>query len=110
MTDETFCTITHERFVDPVVCSDGHTYERAAIAKCLEMGLPSPSSNLKGVTIVAPNWMARKTVERTYEIELPPSKHVKRAATDDDLIDACETLDWDRVRALLHALEAKSGC
>ena len=102
MEDETFCPITHERFVDPVVCSDGHTYESAAIARCLAMGLPSPSSNLKGVTIVAPNWMARKTVERTYAIELPPSKHARQAATD-DLLDACETLDWDRVRVLIAA-------
>ena len=104
MTDETFCTITHDRFVDPVVCSDGHTYERAAIAKCLEMGLPSPSSNLKGVTIVAPNWMARKTVERTHEIELPPSKHVRTTINEEgDMIDACKNGDLDRVRVSIQA-------
>ena len=103
MEDETFCPITHDPFVDPVVCSDGHTYEREAITKCLAMGLPSPSSNLKGVTIVAPNWMARKTIERTYAIELPPSKRVKRAAND-DLIRACKTGDLDHVRVSIQAI------
>jgi hypothetical protein len=32
------CPITHEPFIDPVVCADGVTYERSAIAAYLAGG------------------------------------------------------------------------
>lgn len=41
-TNELVCPITCEPFVDPVVASDGHTYERAAIVMWIEKNLTSP--------------------------------------------------------------------
>mmetsp|Transcript_52594 Transcript_52594/g.140152 ORF Transcript_52594/g.140152 Transcript_52594/m.140152 type:complete len:247 (-) Transcript_52594:491-1231(-) len=36
------CPITHDVMVDPVVCADGHTYERSAIARWLATSRKSP--------------------------------------------------------------------
>eukprot|EP00929_Paragymnodinium_shiwhaense_P044186 TRINITY_DN22674_c0_g1_i1.p1 TRINITY_DN22674_c0_g1~~TRINITY_DN22674_c0_g1_i1.p1 ORF type:complete len:587 (+),score=62.22 TRINITY_DN22674_c0_g1_i1:199-1959(+) len=41
------CPITHEVLRDPVVCGDGHTYERAAIARWLEKSQLSPVTGQK---------------------------------------------------------------
>lgn len=44
--DEYLCPITHELMKDPVICSDGYTYERAAIASWIESGKAcSPMTN-----------------------------------------------------------------
>jgi len=40
------CPITGEVLVDPVICDDGHTYEREAIAKWLSSHDTSPITNL----------------------------------------------------------------
>jgi Mg-chelatase subunit ChlD len=39
---EIVCPLTNQVFVDPVIASDGHTYERAAIASHVSRGLLSP--------------------------------------------------------------------
>ena len=36
------CSITHEIMIDPVISSDGHTYERSAIEKWLNNNEQSP--------------------------------------------------------------------
>jgi len=40
------CPITREVMKDPVVCSDGHTYERSAIQRWLQRNSTSPRTNL----------------------------------------------------------------
>ncbi|XP_015789991.1 WD repeat, SAM and U-box domain-containing protein 1 isoform X2 [Tetranychus urticae] len=46
MPDELFCPITHEFMKDPVVASDGYTYERQAITEWMENGNnTSPMTN-----------------------------------------------------------------
>ena len=46
---ETFsCPITKSPFVDPVVCADGETYERAAIARVIR------DAKARGVTPMSP--------------------------------------------------------
>lgn len=40
------CPITHCIFIDPVICTDGHTYERSAICKWLLNKTTSPMTNL----------------------------------------------------------------
>lgn len=40
--DEFICPITFELFRDPVVASDGHTYEKGAIDKWLRTNTTSP--------------------------------------------------------------------
>ena len=39
------CPITQEVMEDPVVCADGHSYERSAIEKWLQTKSTSPSTN-----------------------------------------------------------------
>ena len=45
ISDEYYCPITHEIMKDPVVASDGFTYERAAIEKWLSEKNTSPKTN-----------------------------------------------------------------
>ena len=40
-----FCPITQEVMVDPVMCADGHTYERHAIERWLQEHRTSPKTN-----------------------------------------------------------------
>ena len=43
--DEFLCSITYELMEDPVVCADGHTYERAAVTEWLATHDRSPKCN-----------------------------------------------------------------
>ncbi|KAK9818307.1 hypothetical protein WJX72_010369 [[Myrmecia] bisecta] len=45
--DISCCPITQEAMRDPVICADGHTYERSAIAQWLEVHDTSPMTNKK---------------------------------------------------------------
>ena len=60
--EEFFCPITQEKMVDPVVMSDGHTYERTAIMQVLKR--PAPLSPMTREPLnpdfVVPNWNLRK--------------------------------------------------
>ena len=44
--DELICPLTLSTFQDPMVCADGHTYERVAITDRLRYNLTSPTTNL----------------------------------------------------------------
>ena len=65
--DEFRCPITHELMNDPVICSDGHTYERAAIERWLRSHGSSPKTNapLPNRTVL-PNHNLRGIIE-TYK-------------------------------------------
>merc|ERR1712045_349656 len=43
--DSFLCPITRELMTDPVICCDGHTYERAAIEQWLRGNSRSPKTN-----------------------------------------------------------------
>ena len=45
--EEFFCSITQEVMKDPVFCSDGHTYERAAIEEWFRSNDTSPLTNAR---------------------------------------------------------------
>ena len=62
--DSFLCPLTLSIFVDPVICSDGHTYERRAIEDWLKTKLVSPATNekLKDATLL-PNITLRKAIE-----------------------------------------------
>ena len=70
--DDMLCPITFDRMVDPVVASDGHTYERAAIEAVM-----GPTGNGKSpITrepltpgLLLPNTNVKKRI-RSYEEEL----------------------------------------
>jgi hypothetical protein len=56
------CTLT--RFVDPVICDDGQTYERAFIEEWLKTNDISPSTNAKLVhKHLIPNIVLRGVIE-----------------------------------------------
>ena len=44
--EEYFCPISHELMCDPVMCLDGHTYERAQIEQWLSVHDTSPLTNV----------------------------------------------------------------
>ena len=66
-TEDLYCPITHELMNDPVICSDGHTYERAAIERWLRSHGSSPKTNapLPNRTVL-PNHNLRGIIE-TYK-------------------------------------------
>ena len=58
------CPITGEMFTDPVVASDGHTYERSAITEWLESHDTSPfTRNRISTTELQPNFALKKLLE-----------------------------------------------
>ena len=62
------CPITRDVMVDPVVCADGHTYERASIAKWLEMHVTSPKTNARLPNRnLLPNHALRQQIESSEE-------------------------------------------
>jgi ankyrin repeat protein len=59
------CPITQQLMFDPVIASDGHTYEREAIEKWLEKNNTSPMINtVLQHKYLAPNFFAKKTIEQ----------------------------------------------
>jgi len=62
------CPITHELFVDPVMCADGHTYEREALLQWLQYSSNSPVTGLRLATPhVVTNHAMRKLVNDLHE-------------------------------------------
>lgn len=59
------CPITHERFVQPMICSDGNTYEYYAIQQWFDYG--NTTSPLTGLPlpnrILVPNIIVKQIVE-----------------------------------------------
>lgn len=57
------CPITSELFTDPVICDDGHTYERTAIEMWLQTHNTSPLTNsvLQSKRLI-PNIVMRLTI------------------------------------------------
>lgn len=77
---EFVCPITLSRMIDPVVASDGHSYERAAILSVLESGSgrsPLTREELRA-SVVIPNHALRRRI-REYDEELV---HVAEAAAE----------------------------
>ena len=63
-----FCPITQEMMVDPVICADGHSYERAAITQWLSSHATSPKTNAQlEHTNLIPNHTLRGSIEQFRE-------------------------------------------
>lgn len=72
------CPITAETMSDPVMCSDGHSYERSAIAKWLGKSRKSPMTGATLATLaLVPNHALRGAIEEFA----PVSKEQRRLAT-----------------------------
>ena len=76
------CPITHDMMRDPVIASDGHSYEREAIERWFSMGKnTSPKTNAVLTSLqLTPNHSLRQTIEeyqsRTVEassLPVPPT-------------------------------------
>lgn len=67
--DEFRCPITCCTLEDPVVASDGHTYERRAIEKLMERTMVSPMTREELTPSVFPNVNIRKRMQQ-YESEM----------------------------------------
>lgn len=66
--DEFLCPITHEMMDDPVVASDGHTYEREAIKMWFKKRLTSPKSgSALESSVVFPNHLLRRQIAEYKE-------------------------------------------
>jgi hypothetical protein len=68
------CPITHEIMTDPVICVDGHTYERAAISRWMQEHTGSAcSSPMTGVPLrmnigdLVPNYALRSLIQDYQE-------------------------------------------
>ena len=63
-TDAFLCPITREVMEDPVICSDGHTYERVAIEQWLRTNSRSPMTNQHLPSrLLIPNHALRQAIE-----------------------------------------------
>lgn len=61
--DEFICPITYELMREPVVASDGHTYEKHAIEKWLKTNFTSPRSGEPMDPILIPNINLKKLIQ-----------------------------------------------
>lgn len=66
--DSFLCPITRETMVDPVICCDGHTYERKAIEQWLRSSSRSPKTNQSLPSrILIPNHAMRNSIDAMRE-------------------------------------------
>eukprot|EP01036_Dinobryon_divergens_P030243 gene30243-39454_t len=61
--DEFICPITYELMREPVVASDGHTYEKSAIEKWLKSNSISPRNGEPMDTLTLPNINLKKLIQ-----------------------------------------------
>ena len=87
--DALICPITCTVFEDPVICADGHTYERVQITSWLQNHDTSPKTNeLLPSTMLIPNIQVRQLVaeykqqDATVDPELTPEQHLNGCITD----------------------------
>jgi hypothetical protein len=65
------CPITCAIMKDPVICSDGNTYERKAIETWLRTNNKSPSTNLPLINkTLIPNVFAKRVIDSYKEVKL----------------------------------------
>ena len=87
------CPITGEPMVEPVVAADGHTYERAAIARWLRESDKSPlTGSILPHKELVPNYVLLSSLERTLSLASGgPVKTSPGKSNDDDQKVAADT-------------------
>lgn len=60
--DDIVCPITHTIMLEPIVASDGHTYEKEAILKIIQSTKVSPLTRETLTMVVVPNHALRKRI------------------------------------------------
>ena len=62
------CPLTRERFVDPVIADDGHTYERSAIIQWLRGASTSPMTRQSmSLDSLRPNYLVKQILEIEHQ-------------------------------------------
>mmetsp|Transcript_14759 Transcript_14759/g.37018 ORF Transcript_14759/g.37018 Transcript_14759/m.37018 type:complete len:248 (+) Transcript_14759:214-957(+) len=74
-----FCPITCQPMVDPVVCSDGFTYERSAIAAWLQRKAVSPMTRQRVSPRLHPNHALRQMIEEARPGSTAPTATLQPA-------------------------------
>ena len=69
---ECYCPVTLQVMTDPVIASDGTTYERSAIERCMAMNGLSPITR-QPITSLVVNRAVKNIIERTLESLAAPS-------------------------------------
>ena len=67
-----FCPITMQIMTNPVICSDGQTYEKTAIEAWLVIHNISPITK-QPITHITPNIALRDTIEEYLKKQIAPS-------------------------------------
>ena len=92
------CPITHEMMVDPVVCADGHSYERSWITQWLSMNDTSPKTNAQlEHTNLTSNHTLRGSIEQFSEMQKKTKRGRNLRAEACGLCPQCCST-WDRQR------------
>jgi hypothetical protein len=98
------CSITHEVMEDPVMTSDGHSYERAAIQEWLNSG--RNTSPLTGVPLrdrnLRPNLCLKRVIDE-FKASIPDLQ--RRRQIDIDFAEACRLREIEINEALATPTE-----
>jgi len=79
-----YCPISHQCMHDPVVLSDGHTYEKCHIQRWLPQHFTSPVSGMKlEAKTLVPNHALRNAIEEYFAEVLSGHRQAIRRATAD---------------------------
>ena len=62
--NEFMCPITHEIMTNPVICTDGYTYDRISIETWFQSSNKSPMTNIIIDKTLVPNRALKETIER----------------------------------------------
>ena len=95
------CPITQDIMIDPVLGIDGHTYERTAIEKSLQLKQESPLTRIPmTINNLQPNYVI-KTLCNQYHTGLLGDKiSIKKISTDNINLDhSTHLIKYDTVKA-----------
>ena len=117
--NEWFCPITHEVMINPVIGSDGHTYEKDAIEKWLSINNSSPITKVSmRISQLIPNIALRNIIQDFTNLNIDKkilsSKKtvIMPYATLDDTITSCYTvskLDDSNLNIHIPIIPPKNG-
>ena len=97
------CPITLQIMVEPVVTSDGHTYEKIVIKKWLESHDTSPKTNQQIEKTLVPNYALRSAIEQLFGVEQTTQKNILDQTNANSLIEIFQ--DISRTAAIQVAKE-----
>lgn len=121
------CPITHIPIKDPVICPDGHTYEKEAIEQWLSNSNKSPMNPSKIIYLedIVPNYALREIIYTHQTIRSPSSNELTREEAElnslsmaksaesllqrRDLLDESSREDNISIRAVQDNLQVVEG-